>query len=135
MKRYFPAPAAFLLLAVSLSGCYWYGGDHGDYGRPGYGGGPESNYNHPNGGPEFGLQPSKRWAKSWPRQRRLQSPRVLDRHFPDSQPLGPFREVDRLIYWKLPLWVFTIIYSTVFLYAVPLLVLVPLDGRHYSFRH
>jgi hypothetical protein len=37
--------------------------------------------------------------------------------------------VDRLIYWPLPLWVFTIIYCAVFLYVLLLTVLVPFWRR------
>ena len=33
--------------------------------------------------------------------------------------------VDHLIYWNLPLWVFAVIYSVVFLYVLLLTVLVP----------
>jgi hypothetical protein len=41
MKRYFASTAAFVLLAVSLSGCIWYphGGYGGGYGHGYYGGG------------------------------------------------------------------------------------------------
>jgi hypothetical protein len=34
--------------------------------------------------------------------------------------------VDRLIYWKLPIWIFAALYTIVFVYAVALLWLVPL---------
>jgi len=34
--------------------------------------------------------------------------------------------VDRLIYWKLPIWIFAALYAVVFVYAVALLWLVPL---------
>ena len=34
--------------------------------------------------------------------------------------------VDRLIYWKLPIWIFAALYTVVFVYAVALLWLVPL---------
>jgi hypothetical protein len=37
--------------------------------------------------------------------------------------------VNRLIFWPLPLWVFTIIYCAVFLYVVALSVLVPFRGK------
>jgi len=37
--------------------------------------------------------------------------------------------VNRLVYWNLPFWVFTIIYSAVFLYVLALSVLVPFGGR------
>ncbi|MGH7046575.1 MAG: DUF2784 domain-containing protein [Stellaceae bacterium] len=33
--------------------------------------------------------------------------------------------VNRLIYWRLPLWVFAVLYVLVFLYALALMVLVP----------
>jgi Protein of Unknown function (DUF2784) len=33
--------------------------------------------------------------------------------------------VDRLIYWKLPIWIFAALYTVVFVYAVALLWLVP----------
>ncbi len=40
MKKYFTAPAALILLAVSLSGCVWYYPHHGyyDHGYYGHGG-------------------------------------------------------------------------------------------------
>jgi Protein of Unknown function (DUF2784) len=34
--------------------------------------------------------------------------------------------VDRLIYWRLPIWIFAALYTVVFVYAVALLWLVPL---------
>ena len=34
--------------------------------------------------------------------------------------------VERLIYWKLPIWIFAALYTVVFVYAVALLWLVPL---------
>jgi len=34
--------------------------------------------------------------------------------------------VEQLIYWKLPIWIFAALYTTVFVYAVALLWLVPL---------
>jgi hypothetical protein len=37
--------------------------------------------------------------------------------------------VDRMIFWNLPLWVFTVIYSVVFLYVLALTVLVPFWRR------
>jgi hypothetical protein len=37
--------------------------------------------------------------------------------------------IDGLIYWNLPLWVFTVIYTAAFLYVVALIVLVPFWGR------
>ncbi len=37
--------------------------------------------------------------------------------------------VNRMIYWNLPLWVFALIYSAVFLYVVALSVLVPFWRR------
>jgi hypothetical protein len=57
MKNYFMAPAALILLAVSLSGCVWWyphGYDHGGYGHGGYdhggdyghGGGDHGGYGH-----------------------------------------------------------------------------------------
>lgn len=39
------------------------------------------------------------------------------------------RFVDRLIYWDLPMWVFTAIYVAVFLYVVALSLLVPFGRR------
>jgi hypothetical protein len=39
------------------------------------------------------------------------------------------RFINGLIYWDLPLWVFTIIYAVAFLYVVALIVLVPFWGR------
>jgi hypothetical protein len=36
--------------------------------------------------------------------------------------------VDRLIYWRLPIWVFALLYGLVFAYAVALLWLVPPGG-------
>lgn len=41
--------------------------------------------------------------------------------------------VDRLIYWNFPLWVFTALYVTVFLYVAALSILVPF-GRRFSSR-
>lgn len=39
--------------------------------------------------------------------------------------------IDGLIYWNLPLWVFTVIYAAAFLYVVALVALVPFWGpRH-----
>ena len=43
MKKHVLPVLIFMLLAVSLSGCFWYGGD-GGYGRPGYYGGGGGNY-------------------------------------------------------------------------------------------
>jgi hypothetical protein len=40
--------------------------------------------------------------------------------------------VDRLIYWRLPVWVFAAAYVVVFVYALALLVLVP--PRRHAFR-
>jgi uncharacterized protein DUF2784 len=42
--------------------------------------------------------------------------------------------VNRLIYWKLPIWIFAALYTVVFVYAVALLWLVPLRRitRHSS---
>jgi hypothetical protein len=37
--------------------------------------------------------------------------------------------VDRLVYWNLPFWVFTVIYSAVFLYVAALSFLVPFGRR------
>jgi hypothetical protein len=37
--------------------------------------------------------------------------------------------VNRLIYWNLPFWVFTVLYSAVFLYVVGLSFLVPFGRR------
>jgi hypothetical protein len=37
--------------------------------------------------------------------------------------------VDHLIYWNLPLWVFAVIYSLVFLYVLLLTMLVPFGRR------
>lgn len=39
------------------------------------------------------------------------------------------RWVDGLIYWNLPFWVFTVIYSALFLYVVALSLLVPFGRR------
>jgi hypothetical protein len=39
------------------------------------------------------------------------------------------RVIDRVIYWNLPIWVFAILYSAVFLYVVALSVLVPFVSR------
>jgi hypothetical protein len=51
MKKYFAAPAAFVLLALSLSGCVWYhrgwhdgGGGGGGYGHSGGSGGYHQGY-------------------------------------------------------------------------------------------
>jgi hypothetical protein len=44
MKKYFTAPAALILLAVSLSGCVWWYPNHGYYGHGGYGHGGD--YGH-----------------------------------------------------------------------------------------
>lgn len=38
--------------------------------------------------------------------------------------------VDRVIYWNLPMWVFAMLYSLVFLYVLALTVLVPFGRRH-----
>jgi len=52
MKRTLAASASFILLALTLSGCFWYGGRGGYYGHPGYGGpGPGPGYGHPGPGP------------------------------------------------------------------------------------
>ncbi len=51
MKKYFVVPAAMLLLAIALSGCFFPGDgyrDGGGYGGGGYGGG---GYGHPPGPP------------------------------------------------------------------------------------
>jgi hypothetical protein len=37
--------------------------------------------------------------------------------------------VDRLIFWPLPFWVFTVIYSVAFLYVLALTILVPFRRR------
>jgi hypothetical protein len=44
-----------------------------------------------------------------------------------NQPTQPMimRWVERLVYWNLPMWVFAVMYSCVFLYVVALTVLVP----------
>jgi hypothetical protein len=39
------------------------------------------------------------------------------------------RWVDRVIYWNLPIWVFAMIYSFVFLYVVALSVFIPFGRR------
>ena len=48
----------------------------------------------------------------------------------NSQPAQPMimHWVDRLIYWNLPMWVFAVMYSVVFLYVVALTALVPFWG-------
>ena len=46
-----------------------------------------------------------------------------------SAPPLIMRWVDRLIYWNLPLWVFTVIYCTALLYLVALIVFVPFGSR------
>jgi hypothetical protein len=40
--------------------------------------------------------------------------------------------VDRLVYWNLPFWVFTVIYSAIFLYVLALSFLVPFGRRRQS---
>jgi hypothetical protein len=40
--------------------------------------------------------------------------------------------VDRLIYWPLPFWAFTVMYAGVFLYVLALTLLVPFWGRAVS---
>jgi hypothetical protein len=49
----------------------------------------------------------------------------------NSQPAQPMimRWVDRLIYWNLPMWVFAVMYSGVFLYVLALTVFVPFWGN------
>jgi hypothetical protein len=48
-----------------------------------------------------------------------------------SQPTQPMimRWVERLVYWNLPMWVFAVMYSGVFLYVLALTVLVPFRGK------
>jgi hypothetical protein len=40
--------------------------------------------------------------------------------------------IDRLIYWPLPFWVFTVIYALAFCYVVALYLLVPFGRQHYA---
>lgn len=46
-----------------------------------------------------------------------------------SPPPMLMKFIDGLIYWDLPLWVFTIIYAAAFLYVVALILLVPFWGQ------
>jgi hypothetical protein len=46
-----------------------------------------------------------------------------------SPPPMLMKFIDGLIYWDLPLWVFTIIYAAAFLYVVALVALVPFWGQ------
>lgn len=45
MKNFLKPSAVFVLLAICLSGCVWYGGGRGYYGHPYAGGG--YGYGHP----------------------------------------------------------------------------------------
>jgi hypothetical protein len=49
-----------------------------------------------------------------------------------SPPPMIMKFIDGLIYWDLPLWVFTIIYAAAFLYVVALVALVPFWGQRRS---
>jgi hypothetical protein len=58
---------------------------------------------------------------------------LLEDHLTGRAPAGPpliMGFINRLIFWPLPLWVFTALYLAVFLYVVALLWLVPPNERH-----